>query len=127
MLLFLCIAFYYVRNSKIVYEKHLLYHSDKVYQVKFHGHSSQMLLMSLEIRAVDSGGGKWGPSPHLESVPPHFTFGPPVVAYIQYCILKMCPPPSGFWPPLLLNTGDGPARNKEHVINLLSKFLSSSS
>ena len=29
---------------------------------------------------------------HLKSVPPHFTFGPPVAAYIQYCILKMCSP-----------------------------------
>jgi len=26
--------------------------------------------------------------------PPHFTFGPPVAAYIQYCILNMWPP---FW------------------------------
>jgi len=30
--------------------------------------------------------------PHLKSVPPHFMFGPPVAAYIQYCILKMCHP-----------------------------------
>ena len=51
--------------------------------------------------------------PHLKSVPPHFTFGPPVAAYIQYCILKMCPPPSGFWPPLLLNPGDGPVTESE--------------
>ena len=40
-------------------------------------------------------------------------FGPPVAAYIQYCILKMCNPllvfsPSWFLPPLLLNSGDGP-------------------
>ena len=33
--------------------------------------------------------------PHLKSVPPHVTFGPPVAAYIQYCILKI-------WPPLLV-------------------------
>jgi len=52
--------------------------------------------------------------PHFKSVPPHFTFGPPVATYIQYCIFKMCPSllvfghPSGFWPPLLLNPGDGP-------------------
>ena len=44
-----------------------------------------------------------GPSPAGEAVvpgspfeigAPHFTFGPPVAAYIQYCILKMWPP---FW------------------------------
>jgi len=49
-----------------------------------------------------------GPSPaggsgarplHLKSV--HFTFGPPVAAYIQYCI-KNVPPLSGFWPLLLV-------------------------
>jgi len=54
---------------------------------------------------------QWGTSgawaPHLKSVPLHFTFGPPVAAYIQYCILNMCPP---FWflSPPLLNPGDGP-------------------
>jgi len=32
---------------------------------------------------------------HLKSVPPHFTFGPLVAAYIQYRISKM-------WPPLLV-------------------------
>jgi len=39
--------------------------------------------------------------PHLKSVPPHFTFGPPVAAYIQYCILKIWSP-SVFWPLLLV-------------------------
>ena len=34
-------------------------------------------------------GGQWCPAHHLKSEPPHFTFGPPVAAYIQYCILKM--------------------------------------
>jgi len=29
-----------------------------------------------------------------QRMPPHFTFGPPVAAYIQYCIFKMCPPPA---------------------------------
>ena len=59
-------------------------------------------------------GGQWCPDPHLKSVLPHFTFGPPVVAYIQYCILKRCPPLLDFsplfyfWPSLLLNPGDGP-------------------
>ena len=43
--------------------------------------------------------------PYLKSVPPHFTFGPPVAAFIQYCIVKMWTPfcffapPSGFWSP----------------------------
>ena len=61
-------------------------------------------------------GDQWCPAPHLKSVPPHFAFGPPVVTYIQYCILKRGPPfwfltpPSGFWPPLLLNPGDGHGR-----------------
>ena len=31
-------------------------------------------------------GSQWCLAPHLKSVPPHFTFGPPVAAYIQYCI-----------------------------------------
>ena len=44
-------------------------------------------------------GGQWCPAPHLKFVPPHFTFGPLVAAYIQYSILKMCPPTSGFWSP----------------------------
>jgi len=64
-------------------------------------------------------GGQWCPAPHLKSVPPHSTFGPPVAAYIQYCILKMWSPfcffapPSGFWHQLLLNLGDGPATSGE--------------
>jgi len=73
------------------------------------------------VRAVASRGASCARTPHLKSVTPHFTFGPPVAAYIQYCILKMLPPllafgppfwflapPSGFWPPLQLNPGDGP-------------------
>ena len=60
-------------------------------------------------------GGRWGPAPRLKSVPPHFMFGPPVAAYIQYCILKRCPPllvlaPPGFWPLLLLHPDDGLAQ-----------------
>jgi len=48
-------------------------------------------------------------------------FGPLVAAYIQYSIFKMLPPfwllapPSGFWPPLLLNPGDGPGRRPINV------------
>jgi len=58
----------------------------------------------LPVKAVASGG-PVVPGPHMKSVPHHFTFGTPVAAYIQYCILKMWPPflvlapPSGFWPP----------------------------
>jgi len=61
-------------------------------------------------------GGQWCPDPPFEIVAPHFTFGPPVAAYIQYCILKMCPSPSWFsalflvFGRLLLNPGDGPVR-----------------
>jgi len=60
-----------------------------------------------ESRAVASGGAGGARPLHLKSVPPHFRFGPPVAAHIQYCILKMCPPPSGFWPPCcyILATG----------------------
>jgi len=52
-------------------------------------------------------GGQWCPAPHLKSVPPRFTFAPPVATYyIHRCNLKIWPP---FWflPPLLLNPGDG--------------------
>ena len=31
-------------------------------------------------------GSQWCPAPHLKSVPHHFTFGPLVATYIQYCI-----------------------------------------
>ena len=31
-------------------------------------------------------GGSGARPPHLKSVSPHFTFGPPVAAYIQHCI-----------------------------------------
>jgi len=44
---FWCTAFYYAKILKIVYEKHRLYQSDRVYQVKYHDHSSQMLLIGL--------------------------------------------------------------------------------
>jgi len=75
------------------------------------------------LTALDQGRrqreGQWCQPPHLKSVPPHFTFGPPVAAYIQHCILKIWPPllvfgPS-FWflPPLLLHPGDRPALDDE--------------
>jgi len=65
------------------------------------------------------------PAPQFKSVPPHFTVGLLVAAYIQYSIFKMWPPfwfqapPFGFWPPLLLNPGDGPARVWNKLILLL--------
>jgi len=49
------------------------------------------------IRGVASGEASGARSPHLKSVPPNFTFGPLVAAYIQYSILKK-ETPSGFWP-----------------------------
>ena len=73
------------------------------------------MLMSPAIQSGSSsaGGGSGARPPYLKSVPPHFRFGPPVAAYIQYCILKMCPSfwflaPFVFLVPLLLNPGDGP-------------------
>jgi len=43
-------------------------------------------------------GGQCCPAPYSKSLPPYFMFGPPVTTYIQYCILKVCPP-CGFCPP----------------------------
>ena len=66
--------------------------------------------------------------PHLKSVPPNFTFGPPVAAYIQYCIFKMWPPLLVFGPsfwflaPLLLNPGDGPGVQSYIVISFREKI-----
>jgi len=51
------------------------------------------------VRVVARGGTSGARPPRLKSVPPHFTFGPPVAAYIQYCILKMWPPLLVFAPP----------------------------
>ena len=54
------------------------------------------------------------PGPPFEIGSPHFSFGPPLTAYIQYYILKIWPPLLAFGPsfcylaPLLLNPGDGP-------------------
>jgi len=78
-------------------------------------------------RAVASGG-QWCPPPRFKIGAPQFHVwspGCPVAACIQYCFWKMWPPfrflapPSGFWPPLLLNLADGPSRsntekNKSH-------------
>ena len=52
-------------------------------------------------------GGPVVPGPPIWNPCPHFTFGSPVAAYIQSCILKMWPP-FGLLAPLLLHPGDGP-------------------
>jgi len=46
----------------------------------------------MNTRPVASGGASGARSPHVKSVPHHFTFGPLVAVYIQYRILKTCPP-----------------------------------
>jgi len=43
-------------------------------------------------------GVQWCPDTAFEIGTPHFTFGPPVATYIQYCILKMCTPLLFFGP-----------------------------
>jgi len=48
------------------------------------------------------------PGPLFKIRYPDFMFGPPVAAYIQYFLFKMCPP-LRFLAPLLRNPGDGPA------------------
>jgi len=82
------------------------------------------------MRTEDQGRRQRGASgarlPHLKSAPLHFTFGPPVAAYIQYCIFKMWPS-SGFWPPLLLNPGDGPAEDPAEEIHACSTNSSAKS
>jgi len=50
------------------------------------------------MRAVASGESVV-PGPPFEIGTPHFTFGPPVAAYIQYSILEMWPPLLVFGPP----------------------------
>jgi len=56
-------------------------------------------------------GDQWCPAPPFEIGAPHFTFGPPVAAYIHYCILKMCPP-SGFWPLLVFGPPAAKSRRR---------------
>jgi len=41
---------------------------------------------------VASGAASGVRPPHIKSVPSNFMFGPPVIAYIQNFISKMCPP-----------------------------------
>jgi len=67
-------------------------------------------------------GGQWCPAPHLKSVSPISRMGPPVAAYIQYCIWKMWSPLLVFGPsiwflaPLLLNPGDGPVSTWNYLL-----------
>jgi len=68
---------------------------------------------NVENAGQSPAGGQCCPAPPFEIGAPPFHVWPPVAAYIQYSILKMWPP-SGFWPPLLLNPGDGP-EFMEHV------------
>ena len=69
-------------------------------------------------------GGQWCPVPLFEISALHFTFGPPVAAYIQRCIFKIglpfcfVAPLFVFWPLLLLNPGDGPG----HEAPLIEAF-----
>ena len=64
-------------------------------------------------------GGQWCPAPQLKSVPPIARLAPGCSIHpIQY--FKNVPP-LGFWPPLLLNPGDGPgspARRPPEVSSL---------
>jgi len=60
------------------------------------------------------------PAPPFEICDPLFHVCPLVAAYIQYSI-KNVAPPSGFWPLLLLNRGDGPSANK--ILYLVSFFV----
>jgi len=47
-------------------------------------------------------------------MPPHFMFGRPVAAFIQYAFyLERVTPPCIFWPPLLRNPGDRPGNATE--------------
>ena len=54
-----------------------------------HGHGTS--------RSVASGGASGARPPPLKSVPLHFTFGPLVAPYIQYSVLKTCPPAAKSW------------------------------
>ena len=85
-------------------------------------------VLSLNAGSSPAGGLVVPGPPVLKSLPPHFTFGPSVAAYFQHCILKMCPllvlaTPPGFWPPLLLNPGDGPDSTGAVVTGLGAYWL----
>jgi len=69
----------------------------------------QVLRKNLCYGAGSSPAGRSGARPpHLKSVPPHFTFAPRLLHTSNTVFFKFGPP-SGFWPPLLLNPGHGPA------------------
>ena len=82
-----------------------LSYDDSIFANLRRGTTSQFTLKRAEMQmsTVDSYQYSAGPSPAGEPVVPgppiwyrcpHFTFGPPVATYIQYCILKMWSP---FW------------------------------
>jgi len=56
------------------------------------------------------------PDPHLKSAPPRFRVWPtgcyihPILYFKNVAPLRFLAPPFGFWPPLLLNPGNGPGR-----------------
>ena len=50
--------------------------------------------------------------------PFHFTFGPRIAAYIQYCIWKICPPP--FWCCLKFFVWNHPSRQEIKMWNSVS-------
>jgi len=62
---------------------------------------TSLIRLGLLHRTVARGvSGAW--PPHFKSVPLHFTFDPPVAAYIPTLYFKNVAPPSGFWPLFLV-------------------------
>jgi len=108
-----------LQNCGVIYETNTAFFSVikpclKIVASLPHGGKHEVDTVEQIPRAVASGG-QWCPARPFEIGVPHFTFGRPVAAYIQYCILKMCPPLLVFGPsfcflaPLLVNPGDEPA------------------
>jgi len=76
--------------------------------------------MNLKSRAVSPG-----PSPAGGPVvpgPPIWNLFPPIsrlaswLLHTSNTVFKKCAPPSVFWPPLLLNPGDGPGLHPTHLL-----------
>jgi len=81
----------------------------KYYQQHFSQHRRQAKCTAVQLQIVElshnhatwllagpsPAGGPLVPGPPFEIGAPHLTFGPPVAAYIQYCMSKL-------WPPLLV-------------------------
>jgi len=73
-------------------------------------------------RAVASGEASGAQPPHLKSVPPISRLTHRLL-HTSNTVFKKCGPPfwflvppSGFWPPLLLNPGDGPGGWSEKIL-----------